>query len=91
MLAATLAVAPIYALRFTCRSKTDRATQATTLELVGRAAHDLILHLGLRSVITSPKELARLLGSYSPAGNFFSMLPFSVKREIFEHGPKQNA
>src|SRR6516162_9179355 len=44
MPAATLAVAPIYALWLTCRSKTHRAAEAPTFELVGRAAHDLILH-----------------------------------------------
>ena len=43
MLTATLAMAPIYAFRLTCRSKTHGAAEALTL-LVGRAAHDLILH-----------------------------------------------
>jgi len=45
MLTTTLAVAPIYALRLTSRDKTDRAAQAATFKLVGRAAHDLILQI----------------------------------------------
>jgi hypothetical protein len=44
MLAATLAVAPIYSLRLTSRNNANRAAQAATFELVGRAAHNLILH-----------------------------------------------
>jgi hypothetical protein len=44
MLATTLAVAPIYPFRLTCRSKAHRAAEALTFELVRRAAHDLILH-----------------------------------------------
>src|SRR5215469_11756574 len=39
----TLAVTPIHACRFTGRGKTDRATKATALELLGRIAHGLIL------------------------------------------------
>src|SRR5262249_24125300 len=44
MLTATLAVAPIYALRLAGRNKTDRVAKTATFELLGRAAHDLILH-----------------------------------------------
>jgi hypothetical protein len=46
-----MAVVPIYALRLACRSKTHRATEAPTFELVGRAAYDLILHQSARSDI----------------------------------------
>jgi hypothetical protein len=45
MLATTLAMAPIYSLRLAGSAETDRTAQAATFELVGRAAHDLILHL----------------------------------------------
>ena len=39
MLAATLAVAPIYALRLTGCGKPDRAAQTATFELFGSATH----------------------------------------------------
>ena len=41
MLTATLTMAPIDSFRLTSRNKTDRAAQAATFELVGRAVHDL--------------------------------------------------
>jgi hypothetical protein len=40
---ATLAMAPIDSLWFTGRNETNRATQTATFELLGRAAHNLIL------------------------------------------------
>ena len=40
---ATLAMAPIDSLWFTGRNETHRATQTATFELLGRAAHNLIL------------------------------------------------
>jgi hypothetical protein len=43
VLAATLTVAPIHAFWLTGRNKTDRATQATTFELLGYATHNSIL------------------------------------------------
>ena len=39
----TLAMTPIYPLRFTSRDKTDRTAQAATFKLLRRAAHNLIL------------------------------------------------
>jgi hypothetical protein len=45
MLAATFTMAPIYSRRLTSRNETDRAAQAAAFELVGRAAHNLILPL----------------------------------------------
>src|SRR5215469_8155017 len=51
MLATTLAVAPIYSLRLPSCSKTDRSAQATTFELLRRAGHDPILHLGPRQLV----------------------------------------
>jgi hypothetical protein len=59
MLTATLAMAPIYSLRLTSRNKTDRAAQAAAFELVGRAAHNLILHSALKLV--RGEEARRLL------------------------------
>ncbi len=43
MPATTLAMTPIYPLRFTRCDKPDRPAQAATFKLLGRAAHDLIL------------------------------------------------
>ena len=39
MFAATLAMAPVYPLRFSCRDETDRAAQAATFKFVGRITH----------------------------------------------------
>jgi hypothetical protein len=50
-------MAPIDPFRLTSRDKTDRAAQAATFELVGRAAHNLILHVVLESVSTSQKAM----------------------------------
>jgi hypothetical protein len=60
MLAATLAMAPIYSLRLTSRNKTDCAAQAAAFELVGRAAHNLILHFALKLAVRG-EEARRLL------------------------------
>ena len=60
MLTATLAVAPIYSFRLTSRNKTDRAAQAAAFELVGRAAHNLILHFALKLAVRG-EEARRLL------------------------------
>ena len=43
MASATLAVTPIYRLGLTGRDKADCAAEASTFELFGRIAHDLIL------------------------------------------------
>ena len=50
-------MAPIDPLRLTSRDKTDRAAQAATFELVGRAAHNLILHVILESVKRSQETM----------------------------------
>ena len=50
-------MAPIDPLRLTSRDKTDRAAQAATFELVGRAAHNLILHVVLESVKRSQETM----------------------------------
>src|SRR5438046_1711409 len=56
-------MAPIDPLRLTSRDKTDRAAQAATFELVGRAAHNLILHVVLESVRRSQETLPLLVSS----------------------------
>ena len=43
MASTTLAVTPIYRLGLTGRDKADCAAEASTFELFGRIAHDLIL------------------------------------------------
>ena len=43
MASTTLAVTPIYRLGLTGRDKADCAAEASTFELLGRIAHDLIL------------------------------------------------
>lgn len=69
MLTTTLAMAPIYSLRLTGCSKTDSTAQAATFELVSRAGHHPILHLGPRPVNTPacPSFVPRFLQVINPA------------------------
>jgi hypothetical protein len=54
----TLAMAPIDPCRLARSDKTDRATQAATFELVGRAAHNLMLHIVLELVVRRKSDAA---------------------------------